>query len=234
MTRITNFGRKRTHVEATFNYNEADSEDSNTESSLEGAAGEFTAVVTNAGGIDTTGDGRDVDGQPPKKKRKRGPRKKAGAKVMTGTTDGGEGGELDGEGVEEKSIETSKPKGKKSKAKLRSLKGSPPLVTFSYLNFTQTPSRTQRSLGKTTPQANNRAERKYHLFRLSREGSRRTGLPQNRRWIHQTPRNPKRFQCDWGRGDLLSLRFTKTQTLSLSREGLGSFKPSSVRFVFRV
>ena len=117
-----NFGRKRTHVEATFDYNEAYLEDSDAESLLEGSAGQSTAAATNAGGVETTEDGRGVNGQPPKKKRKGGPRKKAGTKVTTGTADGGEGGEIgeiDGEGV--KSNETSKQKGKKSKGKSRIL-----------------------------------------------------------------------------------------------------------------
>ena len=127
MTRITNFGRKRTHVEATFNYNEADLEDSDAELSLGGAADESTAVVINAEGTETKEDGCDPSGQPPKKKRKRGPRKKAGTKLMTGTANGSEGGEVDGEGVERKSNEASKQKGKKSKAKPNTLKGSPPL-----------------------------------------------------------------------------------------------------------
>ena len=128
MTRITNFGRKRTHVEATFDYNEAGLEDSDPESkSPGGSAGESTAVVANAEGVETTEDSRGVDGQPPKKKRKRGPRKKAGTKVTTGTADGGEG-EVDREVAGKKSNETSKQKGKKSKGKLSTLQGSPPLA----------------------------------------------------------------------------------------------------------
>jgi len=129
MTRITSFGRKRSHVEATFNYNEAGLEDPDEESSLGGPAGESTAAVTSAEGIETTEDGRGANGQPPKKKRKRGPRKKAGTKVAIGTADGGEGGEegeVDGDGVGKKSDETPKQKGQRAKGKLRALQGSPP------------------------------------------------------------------------------------------------------------
>ena len=132
MTRITNFGRKRTHVEATFDYNEADLKDPNAESSLGGSVDESPVAITNAEGIETTEDGHGADGQPPKRKRKRGPRKKAGTKVTTGTADGGEGGEKgegDGEGVGKKSNETSKQKGKRGKGKSRTLQGLPPLPT---------------------------------------------------------------------------------------------------------
>jgi len=223
MTRVTNFGRKRTHVEATFDYNKADLEDSDAESLPEGSAGQSTAAATNAEGVETTEDNRGVNGQPPKKKRKRGPRKKAGTKVTTGTADGGEGGEkgeIDGEGMEKKSNESSKQKGKKSKGKPRTLQGSPPLLTPTYSKFTQAPSRAQRSFGKTTPQTSSRTARQHYLLCLSRERSRRTGLPQNRRWIYQTTGKPKWLRCGWGRGDLLSLWFTKASTLVLPREGL--------------
>ena len=168
MTRITNLARKRTHVEATFNYNdEADSEDSDTESIMGRAADESTAVP-NAEIVEIAEDGRGADGQPPKKKRKRGPRKKAGTKV---TTDGGEGGEK-GEG--EKLNDTSKKKGKKNKTKLRTIQGSSLLAASARSKFAQSSSRAQRSFRKTTAQANSRAERRHHLFRLSREGPRRT------------------------------------------------------------
>ena len=142
MTRITNLGRKRTHVEATFNYNEADLEDSDAELSPEAAADESTIAVTNAESIETTEDRYGTDGQPPKKKRRRGPRRKAGAKATAGTADGGDGGEkggVDGEGAERESNETSKQKGKKTKAKQSTLKGSSPLVTSTGSNFTQSP-----------------------------------------------------------------------------------------------
>ena len=170
MTRITNFARKRTHVEATFNYNEADLEDSDAESIMGGAADESATAVANTEIVEIAEDGRGADGQPPKKKRKRGPRKKAGTKVTTGTTDGGEGGEK-GEG--EESNDTSKKKGKKNKTKLRTIQGSPPLAASAHSKFTQSSSRAQRSFRKTTAQANSRAERRHHLFRLSREGPRR-------------------------------------------------------------
>jgi hypothetical protein len=161
MTRITNFGRKRTHIEATFNYNKAGLEDSDAESAPRGSAGEFTAAATNAEGVENTEDSRDLNGQPPKKKRKRGPRKKAGTKVTTGTADGGESGErgeVGGEGTGNKSNETSRQKAKKGKGKLGTLQGSPPLATPAHSKFTRTPSRTQRSFRKTAPQANSRAE----------------------------------------------------------------------------
>lgn len=217
MTRITNFGRKRSHVEATFSYNEAGLEDPDEG----GPAGE--SAVTNTEGIEATEDGRGANEQPPKKKRKRGPRKKAGTKVAIGTADGGEGGEegeVDGDGVEKRSNEAPKQKGNKNKGKSRALQGSPPSTTPAYPEFTLTPSRAQRSFGKTASQASSRTERQHYLFRLSREGSRRTGLPKNRRWIHQTTRKPKRLQCGHSRRDLLSLRFAKTPTLGLPREGL--------------
>lgn len=129
MTRITDLGRKRTHVEATFNYNEPDPEDSDAELSLGGAADGSTTVVMDTQ-VGTTGDGSGADGQPPKKKRKRGPRRKAGAKVTTATADGDEGrekGEVDGEGAGTESKKAPKPKGKNSKGKFKTLKGSPPL-----------------------------------------------------------------------------------------------------------
>lgn len=135
MTRITNVGRKRSYVEATFNYNEAGLEVPDEEPLLGGSAGESTAAVTNTEGIETTEDGRGVNGQPPKKKRKRGPRKKAGTKVAIGIADGGEGGEegeVDGDGVEKKSNETLKQKGNKNKGKSRALQGSPPPTTPSH------------------------------------------------------------------------------------------------------
>ena len=130
MTRITNFGRKRTHVEATFSHNETDLEGPDAESQQGEAADKSTVAVTNIEGVDTTEDGRDSNGQPPKKKRKRGPRKKAGAKVTTGIIDGGESGEggaVDGEGGEKKSNGTPSKKGKKGKVKSRNLQGSSPL-----------------------------------------------------------------------------------------------------------
>jgi len=182
MTRITNVGRKRTHVEATFNYNEADFGDSDADPSV-GVADESKATIADAEGADTTKEDRDVDEQPPKKKRKRGPRKKAGAKVTTGSADGGEGEER-GEGAEKKLNDAPNKKGKKRKGNMRTIQGPSPLAISGCSNFTQTPTRTQRSLGKTTPQANSRAERQHHLFRLPRGGPRRTGLPQNCRWIY--------------------------------------------------
>jgi len=133
MTRITNFGRKRSHVEATFNYNEAELEDPDEGPSLGSPAGESTAAATNIEGVETTEDGRGANGQPPKKKRKRGPRKKAGTKVAIGTTDGGEGGEegeVNGDGVEKKSNSAPKQKGKKSEGKFKALQGSSPPTTL--------------------------------------------------------------------------------------------------------
>jgi zinc finger CCHC domain-containing protein 9 len=136
MTRITNFGRKRTHVEATFNYNEADLEDSDADSSLENAAGESTAVTPNAEGVEPTEtpeDDRGVDDQPPKKKRKRGPRRKAGAKTAA-TAEGDEGGkkvEVDGAEGEvsgNKSKSASGKKAKHNKSRLSNLQGSPPHI----------------------------------------------------------------------------------------------------------
>ena len=213
MTRITNFGRKRTHVEATFSYNEGDLEDPDVEPSLEVSDDKPVTAVTNSEGVETTEDGRGVDGQPPKKKRKRGPRKKAGAKVTTEATDGGERGEkeaLEGEGAERNS------KGKRGKAKSRSLQGPSPLTTSACFKFTRAPSRTQRNFRKTAPQASSRAKCQHHLFRLSREGPRRTGVSQNCRWIHQAARQPKWFQRDRSCRDLLPLWLTETPTLSLS------------------
>ena len=116
MTRVTNFGRKRTHVEATFNYNE----DPDVDLSLEGSA---DIAVTNAEKVETAEEGCGASGQPPKKKRKRGPRKKAGAKATTSTVEGGK----NGEGTEKKSNETSNKMGRKSKMKSRTLQGVPPL-----------------------------------------------------------------------------------------------------------
>ena len=72
MTRITNFGRKRTHVEAISDCNKAYLEDFDAESLLEDSA---TAAVTNAEGTETAEDGRGVNEQPPKEKRKRGTEK---------------------------------------------------------------------------------------------------------------------------------------------------------------
>ena len=156
MTRITNFGRKRTHVEATFNYNEAGSEDSDTDRSRGGAAGEPTEVVTvDAEGAEPTEvpeGGRGVDGQPPKKKRKRGPRKKAGAKTATAAK-GGDGGEevvvdgAEGEASGDKSKRIPGKKAQKSKSKLRSLQGSSP----SHLPHTRThsPPQNEKKLQKS-------------------------------------------------------------------------------------
>jgi len=229
MTRITNVGRKRAHVEPTFDYNEVDLEDPSADPLTGGVTGETAADVANAQGGETTNEDRDADGSPPKKKRKRGPRKKAGAKATIGSADGDEErGDADGEGAENKSNEASDSKGKKRKAKMRTVRGPSPVAIPPCSNFTNTPSRTQRSLGKTTPQANSRAERQHHLFCLSRYRPRRTGLSKNCRWIHQTARKPKWFQCDWGCRDLLSLRFTEAPTLSLPREGLRSLESSSV------
>ena len=215
MTRITNLGRKRTHVEATFNYNESDSDDPHVGSSLGTVAEVSTVVVTNVEGAETAEDGGTGE-QPPKKKRKRGPRKKAGTKTTTSTAEEGEGKE----GTDKKADRVSNKKSKKSTAKSRTLQGSSPLEISACTGFTQTPSRTQRGFGKTTSQTNSRAERQRHLFCLPREGPCCTGLSQNRRRIHQTTRKPKRFQRDRGGGDLLSLRFTETPTLSLPGENL--------------
>ena len=130
MTRITDFGRKRTHVEATFNYNEADPEDCDVRSSSVGVADDESAtVVTGAEGVEITGDGPDADGRPPKKKRKRGPRKKARAKVEAGTDENGEGGEK-GEGeVKGLSGGLDQKGSKKRKAKSRTIQGSSSLHT---------------------------------------------------------------------------------------------------------
>ena len=124
MTRITNVGRKRTHVEATFNYNEVDLEDPDADPSAGGVADGSTAAIPNFED-ETTNEGRGADGPPLKKKRKRGPRKKAGAKATTGSADGGEErGEVDGEGAERKSTEASDKKGKKRKARTLTVRGS--------------------------------------------------------------------------------------------------------------
>jgi len=141
MTRITNLGRKRTHVEATFSYNEVDLGNSDPDSSVGGVAYESTAAIANAEGGETTIEDRGADGPPPKKRRKRGPRKKAGAKATTGSGDGGEErGEVDEEGAERKSSEASDKKGKKRKGKIRTVRG-PFLTAISPCsNFTQTPS----------------------------------------------------------------------------------------------
>ena len=155
MTRITNFGRKRTHVEATFNYNEADSEDSDAGCSLEDTAGQSAVAAVHVEGVEPTEvpeDGRGVDGQPPKKKRKRGPRKKAGAKTAT-TAEGGEGGEevavdgAEGEASGDKSKRTPGKKAQKSKSKLRSLQGS----SSSHLPYTRThsPHQNEKKLQKS-------------------------------------------------------------------------------------
>jgi hypothetical protein len=155
MTRITNFGRKRTHVEATFNYNEAGSEDSDADRSQGGAAGEPTVVAVDVEGAEPTEvpeDCRGVDGQPPKKKRKRGPRKKAGAKTAT-TAEGGDGGEevvvdgAEGKAPEDKFKHAPGKKAQKSKSKLRSLQGSSP----SHLPHTQThsPPQNEKKLQKS-------------------------------------------------------------------------------------
>ena len=126
MTRITNFGRKRTHVEATFNYNEADSDDSNAESPPGGAVDESAASAVNFEGVYIAQDDRSSNGQPPKKKRKRGPRKKAGVKAETGTANDGEEEkeETVSGGGEKDSNTTSRGKSKKSASKVKARQGS--------------------------------------------------------------------------------------------------------------
>ena len=133
MTRITNFGRKRTHVEATFNYLEADL-DSGAGPSV-GDAADQSIVVANIKGVETAGDERGADEQPPKKKRKRGPRKKAGVKAANGTSgedEGGGKGDASEEEAGTNSKETSEKKGKRSKAKSRTLQGSSTLSTCTF------------------------------------------------------------------------------------------------------
>ncbi|KAF9793407.1 hypothetical protein BJ322DRAFT_1134429 [Thelephora terrestris] len=123
MTRITSLGRKRTHVEATFNYHEADP-DHDAGPSLEDA-GDCSVAVTNAKAVEVAEDGRGADGQPPKKKRKRGPRKKAGVKVANGTCgegeEGGEKGDINHEGAGKNTKEPSQKNGGKNKGKSRAL-----------------------------------------------------------------------------------------------------------------
>ena len=150
MTRITNFGRKRTHVKATFNYNEPDLEGCDAGLSL-GVAADGCATAVMDTEVGTTGEDRGADGQPPKKKRKRGPRKKAGAKVTVATGDGDEGGEkgeVDGEGARTESKKAPKPKGKKSKGKFKTLKGSSPLRP-SHIQSYPIPLQSARKLRKT-------------------------------------------------------------------------------------
>ena len=122
MTRTTNFGRKRKYVEATFNYNEADSDDSNAESPPGGVVDESVASAVNFEGVDDRGS----SGQPLKKKRKRGPRKKAGVKAETGTADDGEEEkeEMAGGGGEKDSNTTSRGKSKKTTSKFKARQGS--------------------------------------------------------------------------------------------------------------
>lgn len=166
MTRVTNLGRKRTHVEATFNYNEADLVDADAESSRVGATDQSAAVVTDTEGVEIIGDGSGADGQPPKKKRKRGPRKKAGAKVAAGAGHdggggggGGSGGGEKGEGEGKNSSDSLVQRGKKKKAKPRTPLGSPLLATSPHSpEFIPAPFRTQRSFGRATSKANSRAK----------------------------------------------------------------------------
>ena len=120
MTRVTNLGRKRTHVEATFNYNEADLGDSDVVSSVVRDIGESSTAPANTEGTEAAEDGHGADGQPPKKKRKRGPRKNAATKAAARIADGDEGG---GEGAERKLKETPNKSGKKGKGKSRTLQG---------------------------------------------------------------------------------------------------------------
>jgi len=120
MTRITNLGRKRTHVEATFNYHEADL---GSDAGLVEDAVDESVAVADIKGVETAEDGCGADGQPPKKKRKRGPRKKAGVKAANGTCGEGEGeeGVANEEGVGKDSKKSSEKKGKGGKAKSRTL-----------------------------------------------------------------------------------------------------------------
>ena len=124
MTRITNLGRKQKHVGATFNYHEIGLEDSDADSLLEGAIDGSTAK-TNSKGANFE-DGRDTDGQPPKKRR-RGPRKKADEKATAGIVDKGEDGNVSGEGIENGSKEVSKKKGKKRNLSRRPCEVGTPL-----------------------------------------------------------------------------------------------------------
>lgn len=233
MTRVTNFGRKRTHVEATFNYNDPGLQESDAEPpALEGAADEPSATVT------TTADTRTADGQPVKKKRKRGPRKKAATEAAAGARDGGGGKDQEGEDVEREgknSIGNPGRKGKNKRAKSRTIQGSCPLTTHSTSQkFISTPSRTQRSLRNATSEEKSRSKRQHHMFRLSREGACRPGLPQDCRRIHQTAGKAERFRRDRSRGDLLSLWFAEAPTVGLSREGVRPVQSSSVRLLFRL
>ena len=135
MTRITNLGRKRTHVEATFNYHEADLDSD--AGPLAGDAADESVAVANIKGVETAEDDRGADGQPPKKKRKRGPRKKAGVKAANGTCGegrGGEKGDANEEGAGKNSKKSSEKKGKKGKDKSRTLQGS---STFSTCTFSR-------------------------------------------------------------------------------------------------
>jgi hypothetical protein len=179
MTRITNFGRKRTHVEATFNYNEAGSEDSDTDRSQGGAVGEPTVVAVDAEGAEPTEvpeDSRGADGQPPKKKRKRGPRKKAGAKTAT-AAEGGDGGEEvgvdgpEGEASGDKSKRTPGKKVQKNKSKLRSLQGS----SSSHLPHTRTHSPPQNE--KKLQKSDNKGESPNETLTLSVSPVEKGGTP---------------------------------------------------------
>lgn len=131
MTRVTSLGRKRKHVEANFNYQETELEDTDAGPLLEGEIDEPTAV-TDVKGANFEEDGRSTDGQPAKKKRKRGPRKKAGGKMTTGTVDEGGDGDVNGEGMENDSKGASERRGKKRNPKSKTLRGRHPFATSTY------------------------------------------------------------------------------------------------------
>ena len=124
MTRITNFGRKRTHVEASFNYNQAELGDTDAESPQCGA-GDKPDAITNEEDAGTAREGCGVDGEPPKKRRKRGPRKKVDAKAVTVTADK-DGDEVDEEGAGRHSNEAVGREKKKEEPRTRSSKGPSP------------------------------------------------------------------------------------------------------------
>lgn len=133
MTRITNLGRKRTHVEATFNYHEADLDPD--AGPLVGDAADQSVAGANVKGVETAEDDRGADGQPPKKKRKRGPRKKAGVKAANGTCGEGEGGEkgdADEKEAGKNSKKSSEKNSKRGKAKSRTLQGSSTISTSTF------------------------------------------------------------------------------------------------------
>jgi len=100
-------------------------EDSDAEPSLEVAADQTTAAfTTNSEGVEITEGDRGTDKQPPKKKRKRGPRKKASGKATAGAADEGEGGErgeADSKEAGNKPSGPSNKKGKKGKGKSTTL-----------------------------------------------------------------------------------------------------------------